>query len=991
MKSFLQFCRVITLFLVLAGCSVPKRNYQISVNFGKAYAYSPHSNEILDWSGNLKIEGGSLDSLFKLTYGITDWVKGFGGCSREYSRTLETAEWNTDIRPGSGRGLEGIRFFVQGDSKTLITIDTRAGLAQFRLGTLMEKEYLEFPAGGYYSFQPISVFFGPDARPRVTKKAYTQKLIKENRVGTMLVPDDFSGLKMNFMSAWCAAIRPKESISVDFSSDLFISSLNTKIPIKLQMMAAAPQMPEGAMETTSGWLEFTLTVGTYTEKVRHFFTFFRQAEKLFDIYVNVPGNAFGKTGTSIRIANDDESKTLLLNRVFINESPVTHQTELVRLPPLPDEPNLWIGYDLNTSTTQNGEVDSLITRMNEQQMGNYVLFRIEESNTATADDFRRWGRMVLESNFKAGTTMGGDAAEILSQTIGNSFMGIHQHESSNLIYGWGDSEPRETRLNRTLPECEAAYAVRMKSVRMLGQALPMCNLDYKSGVSFVSSEFPTGHSTLMMASNRGGSYLYEKPFWGVHLANHVMRMPDDESTLRRNFLFLWQSWLYGARLIYDEESAVYGIHSTSYSYSDPMSFIRRKQMQELYHYGSAIQLGKEVVKTGFLLGKYDCLVGGVQSSPEMDPTKVWGMFGPETDPWKFDTPERGWELLNIFMPGVWLYPVKQDNARIRMFFSASPNGQTDLVTIDGDLEKLKKYELLILPGWNSMTEENYQKLMEYVKSGGHLVLSAAQCTNHITRDFLSAKKDFNFFNQGDLSGLCGIRIDSLSSPVMKILWKNGRTCPAEGLPGLAVQVNPDAVVLAESETGMPVLVEYTIGTGRVWTLLAGEYWGAAALDNFRAQLGDTLTRMHRGDIYISRDINDIDYHVYELPGGIRRVVLLNTDWTKAGNTKDLILHHPGNEIRMIVKEGELANVLIAEKMAVTYTVPGAGTRFINSGDDQITLSLSGTGTQSFCLYSGKLMKISDLDTKSVRFVNNVLTVDFGQHWEERIVQLRLLN
>ncbi|MCX6224821.1 MAG: hypothetical protein NTV01_08760, partial [Bacteroidia bacterium] len=627
MKRLLPFCQIVCLTMCFAGCSSPKQNFQISVTFGKAYAYSPHSNEILDWNGNLQIEGGSLDSLFKLTYGITDWEKGFGGCSREYSKKLNIPEWKTDIRPGSGRGLEGIRFFIQGDSSTLISINTKAGLAQFKLGDLMEKEYLEFPVGGYYSFQPISVYFGPDARPRMTKKAFTQILTTENRIGNMLIPDDFSGTKANFMSAWCAAIRPKETISSDFLSENYSPSLAGTIPVKLQLMAAEPRKPGNLLETTSGWIDFDVTVGSYSEKIRHFFTFFRQAEKLFDIYVNVPGTALTKSKTSITITNDDESKTLLLHRAFINEPPLSHQEALSQLPPLPVNPNFWVGYDLNTCTTQNGEVDSLINRMYREQMGNYVLFRIEESNTAAPGDFRRWESLVLKNNFKAGTTMGGLVAQILSETIGNNFIGIHQHESSNLIYGWGDSEPKAARINRTLTDCEAAYTARMKNIRMLGQALPMCNLDYKSGVNFISSEFPTGHSTLMMAANRGGSYLYDKPYWGVHLANHVMRMPDDESTLRRNFLFLWQSWLYGARLIYDEESAVYGIHSTSYSYSDPMSFIRRKQMQELYHYGSAINLGKEIVKTGYLLGKYDCLVGGVQSSPEMEPTKVWGMFG----------------------------------------------------------------------------------------------------------------------------------------------------------------------------------------------------------------------------------------------------------------------------------------------------------------------------------------------------------------------------
>jgi hypothetical protein len=156
MKRLFPFFLIVVIGLLVAGCSVQKPTYQISVNFGKAYAYSPHSNEILDWSGSLKVEGGTLDSLFKLTYGITDWDKGYGGCSREYSRKLDNSEWKTDVKPGSGRGLEGIRFFIDGDSSTIITIETKAGTAKFKLATLLDQEYLEFPVIILFSRLPFT-------------------------------------------------------------------------------------------------------------------------------------------------------------------------------------------------------------------------------------------------------------------------------------------------------------------------------------------------------------------------------------------------------------------------------------------------------------------------------------------------------------------------------------------------------------------------------------------------------------------------------------------------------------------------------------------------------------------------------------------------------------------------------------------------------------------------------------------------------------------
>jgi len=39
------------------------------------------------------------------------------------------------------------------------------------------------------------------------------------------------------------------------------------------------------------------------------------------------------------------------------------------------------------------------------------------------------------------------------------------------------------------------------------------------------------------------------------------------------------------------------------------------------------------------------------------------------------------------------------------FFGGSPHGKVDLISLDSTLEELLKYQLLVLPGWNTMTDE----------------------------------------------------------------------------------------------------------------------------------------------------------------------------------------------------------------------------------------------------------------------------------------------
>jgi hypothetical protein len=235
--------------------------------------------------------------------------------------------------------------------------------------------------------------------------------------------------------------------------------------------------------------------------------------------------------------------------------------------------------------------------------------------------------------------------------------------------------------------------------------------------------------------------------------------------------------------------------------------------------------------------------------------------------------------------------------------------------------------------------------------------------------------------------LTGLRVGNVTPPMKSITWDDGRTCSAEGLPGLAAEVSPGTTIIARNESGTPVLVEKIIGKGRVWTLVAGEYWGAAALDEFRKQLGETLQSLHRRDPWISGDSRDVDYHVYQLPDGAIRVTFLNTDWTKAGNTKSIVLHAQGREIPLSIPEGVLTNVLMSPKRAVTFTVPGADVQFSRSSDNRQSLAARGTGKQRLVLISDRPVRLADPNDPALSLNDNTLTIDFGDHWSEKLVPL----
>jgi hypothetical protein len=956
----------------------------ISVTFGKHHFYSVQSSETFKWDGNLKIEDGKILSIYKLTYPRWEGTDRFGP-SKEVSRKLDKPEWESEIIPHSGDGLEGIRFTVTGNGSSVITLDLLPIKIKFSLSELQDKEFLEYHVGGKYSGQPVSIFLGNDARMRVTRKSYLTSLMKEKKAGEIIIPEDFSGKKVIFCAKYCTIIDPLAAESADFQVKNYGFLPKDNCSIKFQLMAADKNSSNEYI-VTNQWMEFEIQIGENVQKVKQYLSFFRGVQKLTDVYVTFPFKEIKESGNKVTIRNLNDKITLMLFRAYINESFASHKPHLAKLPPLPKNPSLAIGYDANTLAAQSGEIDTLINREHSEEIGNYILFRPEYQHMATNEDYIRWAPMLKKYNNKVAilSKPGSFEDSLFAHELGNNYLGIHQHECSNLIYGWGEPDPLEKRINRTLPECKEYYRKRIGSIKVLGQALPVMSMDYESGVNFVFCE-PAGHATLLLAASRGAAKAYNKNIWGMHVANHLLIDPADKAMERRQFMLINQGWLYGAGIIYDEEAALYSIHDAPHSYSDSLPYNRRQQYQDLYHFASNINLGEEIVSYGFLQGLYDCPVGGVQANPYTERTKVWGMIGPEKQSWTFDTPERGWELLSDYMPGVWLYPVLQDPKDIRLLLGSSPHGQVDLVPINGKLSNLEKYEMLILPGWNTMTDAIYNNLIEYVKNGGHLILTATQCTNHITRDFLTERKDFNFYNDGDLTALAGIKVGTVGGKINTAEWFDGKTCAVSGLQSLNVTLNGAKAIITD-ENKNPVMVENKIGKGSVWMLTVGEFWGANQIDLLRKQINERLIKIHQQKCYITGDIEDIDHHVYKTADGSIRVVLLNTDWTEAGNIKKINLHYENFSIPLEIQEGIMTQVLFKEKVAIIFSTPSTIIDNLIVNNEKAAFSAGGVDGATIELISLDKINNISIDGANKPASGNKsekLNIDFGTKWSKK--------
>lgn len=116
-------------------------------------------------------------------------------------------------------------------------------------------------------------------------------------------------------------------------------------------------------------------------------------------------------------------------------------------------------------------------------------------------------------------------------------------------------------------------------------------------------------------------------------------------------------------------------------------------------------------------------------------------------------PEYAWRILDeVYRSRDW-HDFANFGEAGEDFSHAPAYGQYDVLPVESDVAVMKNYDLLIFAGWNTMTEEIYEKLKEYVSGGGHLILSAAHLNTSDRRGEAP-----RYLRDGKLSELLGCEI-----------------------------------------------------------------------------------------------------------------------------------------------------------------------------------------------------------------------------------------
>ena len=305
-------------------------------------------------------------------------------------------------------------------------------------------------------------------------------------------------------------------------------------------------------------------------------------------------------------------------------------------------------------------------------------------------------------------------------------------------------------------------------------------IDNSMAELFAGDNFET-----MLSIERGMHRSLKTDIWGAYFAVSYFGGIRQEDLIRRkrNRLAMYNAYMAGADVILIEGGVFHNDRGSTNvvrsfgpemdaRFNDASCRTLRSELKKFYAFTKTQKRlsNGPVTKVAFIKGHLDGFVG---SNSVPAPLRSWYIYGQyQNEPFKSGNPERMWDILSEINSNV-NWDNRYEYAQEEKSLSGSlPYGQYDVIDIGTDKDVLQNYDLLVFLGWNTMTEENYKKIVEYVRAGGDVVMAAPHLAVNIRRE-----EEWEFVNDGDISELCGARIAGKGSLLKNLAYIEQHDCP----------------------------------------------------------------------------------------------------------------------------------------------------------------------------------------------------------------------
>ena len=648
-----------------------------------------------------------------------------------------------------------------------------------------------------------------------------------------------------------------------------------------------------------------------------------------------------------------------------------------------ENPEVMVGYDMTVVPHDDyGFIDWLLDYTSRTQLGNTVVFRnfrpswrVKQPADSSLD---RWGKFCRRHKIYVQSVNCHDN-KALPDSAGEYIHNAGRHEYPGVVYALDPDPGAESADMKEACERYIAFLkadidkVKAMGLRpAYGDASGGHRYCYLAGASFIRSEIMVPHTQHLCSLARPAAESLGQGDWGVHIAiQHPVQLYHPEQHLGLYFLSLYQPWMMGASMIYEEDSLFLLFKEERQCWDDALTKGKRDMTREFFRFVKTHpRAGRPERNIAFYEGRYAAPFNGFICGSEQDPDySVWGKFGNNAPEWGHRQPEKCRHLLDVLMPGASTHPLRQRYDKRRFFFSGTPYGDFDQVPAEAPVAYLRQYRLLLNLGWNTMINEDYGKLKDFVARGGILFTGLPQFSSHVKRDFLMGMDDLALWNDGDLSELCGVRVVGKGG-IFKGNWNSGRRTdfaspelarlPNDSLfedgPCCLADIEPQGaeVVAWDADSGKPVIVKHKLGKGTVYLLCAWAYPGHETLSELVSAWIVQLAERYRGDFYVEDPSREIFWNYWRESGDCGKMLLLNTDWSSPGNRKIVKIHTPAFAFSTAVIERQPKIITLLPELALetppdmhVELLPGKpGTvRIHGTVDGEIVLN-GGSGSRS---------------------------------------------
>ena len=611
------------------------------------------------------------------------------------------------------------------------------------------------------------------------------------------------------------------------------------------------------------------------------------------------------------------------NAVFRARSEAT--VEVVDAEPEADP--VRVGYDMTVVPHDDrGFMDWLLDYTWRTRLGNYVVFRSFLPEPVPDALLSRWALFCRDHGIWVSACTD-YLSGALVRAAGPMFSDCGLHEYPGRVYATDPAAPyasedmRQAALNYMdylKIEIDKAHAV--APCAAFGDASGGIRYSFLAGADFVRAETMVGNTQTLLSQARPAAEALGKGRWGVHIAIQHNFQPYHETHLGQYFLSLMQPWMMGANTIYEEDSLFELFKEERQCWDDLLTKGKRDMTRRFFKFVSSHpRRGKNVRSIAFLEGRWAAPFNGFICDVEQDPHyAVWGLFGCDAPEWGHGQPEKCRQVLDALMPGACTHPLRQRFDARRMFFAGTPYGDFDCLPVEAPAEYMRGYRLIANLGWHTANEEDEAKLVGFVENGGTLLTGIPEFSTHVRRDFLRDMEDLSLIRQGDLTAVCGVRVKGRGAAysgqwnaMNRDAWPEPRlsAMPSDSVtedgPACLAQVELDGAELVawDAATGEPMLVRRRLGKGWVYTLTLWAYPGHEAFMRFSAAVLTKLAEESQPDARVIDPSGEVFWTRWEAENATV-LMLLNTDWTQAGNVKTVTVACGRRAGTVAVKERE---------------------------------------------------------------------------------------